>query len=173
MWVFDAPPLIYLANVDALSHLTAVDDECVIPARVEAEVVDTGIEQGYLNARRIEAAIAAGGFTVAAVAETAVTERLRRTPNRSANDVAALAPAAAADGIAVMDETHGRTVATTEGSTTRGTAYVVVSLAKRGTINISTARTRIDEMVDSRWYCAPDMYARLVQELEALEQRDR
>lgn len=62
MWVFDAPPLIYLANVDALSHLTAVDDECVIPARVEAEVVDTGIEQGYLNARRIEAAIAAGVF---------------------------------------------------------------------------------------------------------------
>jgi predicted nucleic acid-binding protein len=167
MWVFDATPLIYLAKADALSYIDDIETDPVIPARVEAEVVDTGIQQGYPDARRIEAAIDAGVLRVKPVAETAVFSRLQRNPKLSAADAAVLAQAAAADGTAVMDETHGRTVATTEGITTRGTAYVVLLLAKRGVISVATAETIIDELVDSGWYCAPDTYAKLRQQLEA------
>ena len=53
MWVFDATPLIYLATVDELTLIAELEESCVIPDRVYTEVVDTGIEQGYPDARRI------------------------------------------------------------------------------------------------------------------------
>jgi predicted nucleic acid-binding protein len=46
-----------------------------------------------------------------------------------------------------MDETYGRDVATAEGITTRGTAYLVLKLASEGTISIDDARTVIDAMI--------------------------
>jgi len=169
MWAFDATPLIYLAKADALADVDELDDSCVIPERVSGEVVETGIEQGYPDARRIERCVDDGHFEVVAVAESDVFERLRRNPNLSDADVAVLAHAAAVDGSAVMDETHGRDVAATEGITTRGTAYVVLLLASRGAISVGAARSTIDEMVDSGWYCAPDTYAKLVGRLESLD----
>ena len=172
MWVFDATPLIYLAKADSLAYVDALDDTCVIPERVYGEVVETGIEQGYPDARRIERRVDDGSFEVVAVAETDVFERLRRNPNLSGADVAMLAHAAAVDGTAVMDETHGRDVAATEGIATRGTAYVVLLLASRGAISVEAARSTIDDMVDSGWYCAPDTYAKLVRRLESIRDEE-
>ena len=168
MWVFDATPLIYLGKAEFLAALTALDEPRVVPERVYTEVVETGIEQGYPDARRIERSVEDGIFDVVTVAETAAFERLQRNPNLSDADVAVLACAADEDGVAVMDETHGRDVAATEGITTRGTAYVVLLLASRGAITAEEARSVIDSMVDSGWYCAPDMYAKLVRRLESL-----
>ena len=165
MWVFDATPLIYLAKADFLSELSALDELFVIPERVYAEVVETGIEQGYPDARRIERCVDDGLFDVVAVEETALFERLRRNPNLSDADVSVLACAADAEGVAVMDETHGRDVAATESITTRGTAYVVLVCVSRGVIDANEARAVIDEMVDSGWYCAPNTYAKIVRRL--------
>lgn len=169
MWIFDATPLIYLAKVDSLAYVDELDDARVIPERVYGEVVETGIEQSYPDARRIERSVDDGRFDVVAVDETPVFERLRRNPNLSDADVAVLAHAAAVDGIGVMDETHGRDVAATEQITTRGTAYVVLLLASRGAISVETARSVIDGMVDSGWYCGTATYAKLVQRLESLQ----
>ncbi len=168
MWVFDATPLIYLAKTDALGYCEGLDEPCLIPERVYSEVVETGIEQGYPDARRIERSVDDGRFQVVTVEESTMFGRLERNPNLSSADVAVLTHAAAVRGVAVMDEAHGRDVAATEGITTRGTAYLVLLLASREVLAVETARLVIDGMIDSGWYCAPDMYAKLVGRLESI-----
>jgi predicted nucleic acid-binding protein len=170
MWVFDATPLIYLAKVDRLILVQHLETSCVIPERVYEEVVDTGIEQGYPDARRIEQSVDAGRFDVVSVEIPSVFARLQENSNLSPADVAVLACADAHDGVAVMDETYGRDVATTEGITTRGTAFFVLRLAKDGVISVDEGRTVIDAMIDEGWYCAPDVYTKIVQKLESLSE---
>jgi predicted nucleic acid-binding protein len=168
MWVFDATPLIYLAKTESLAHLTAVDERCVIPERVAEEVIDAGIDGGYPDARRVERHVENGLLETVAAEETDLFSRLQRNPKLSDADRAVLAAAADADGVAIMDEVHGRAVADTEDVTTRGTAYVVLWLVREGEIGAADGRETIDAMLDNGWYCAPDMYAKLVGKLEEL-----
>jgi predicted nucleic acid-binding protein len=170
MWVFDATPLIYLAKVEQLSLVEHLDEPCIVPERVYVEVVEAGLEQGYTDARRIERAVEADVFDVRAVEKTALTSRLEANPNLSEADVAVLTYADAHDGVAVMDETYGRDVAATEGITTRGTAYLVLLHATEGSIDVTDARTIIDAMIDEGWYCAPDVYAKIVRKLDAMSE---
>ena len=168
MWVFDATPLIYLAKVDRLALVQQLDASCVIPERVYEEVVETGREQCYPDARRIERSVDADRSDIVSVATSALLTRLQDNSNLSDADVAVLACADAHDGVAVMDETYGRDVAAAEGITTRGTAYLVLKLASEGTLSVDDARTVIDAMIDEGWYCAPDVYAKIIQKLDSL-----
>ena len=168
MWVFDATPLIYLAKVDRLALVQQLDVSCVIPECVYEEVVETGLEQGYPDARRIEHGVDADRFVIESVETTPLLSRLRENNDLSDADVAVLAFADAHDGVAVMDETYGRDVAAAEGITTRGTAYLVLKLASEGTISVDKARSVIDAMVDEGWYCAPDIYAKIVRKLDSM-----
>lgn len=168
MWVFDATPLIYLAKVERLALVQALDERRVIPEQVYQEVVETGLEQGYPDARGIERAVEGDVFEVPAVEDTALTSRLRTNPNLSEADVAVLTCAAVHDGVAVMDEAYGRDVAATEGISTRGTAYLVLLLVTQDVIDGAEARTVIDAMIDEGWYCAPDVYAKIVRKLDSL-----
>jgi predicted nucleic acid-binding protein len=169
MWVFDATPLIYLAKVDGLSLIDQFDEPCVIPQQVYAEVVETGLEQGYPDARRIERSVENGVFDVVAVENTAVESRLRENPNLSDADIAVLACAAGRNGVAIMDEVYGRDTAATEGITTRGTAYLVLLAASQNVVSVDEARALLDAMIDEGWYCAPDVYAKLVRKLESMD----
>ena len=168
MWVFDATPLIYLAKVDRLALVQQLDGSCVLPERVYEEVVETGLEQGYPDARRIERSVDADRFDIVSVETTPLLSRLQDNSNLSDADVAVLTCADAHDGVTVMDETYGRDVAAVEGITTRGTAYLVLKLASEGTISVDDARTVIDAMIDEGWYCAPDVYTKIIQKLESL-----
>ena len=168
MWVFDATPLTYLAKVDRLGLVQQLDMSCAIPERVYEEVIETGLEQGYPDARRIERSVNADRFAIVPVETTPLLSRLQENNNLSDADVVVLACADAHDGVAVMDETYGRDVAAAEGITTRGTAYLVLKLASEGTISVDDARTVIDAMIDEGWYCAPDVYAKIVQKLDSL-----
>ena len=168
MWVFDATPLIYLAKVDRLALVQHLEASCVLPERVYEEVVETGLEQGYPDARRIERSVDADRFDIVSVETTPLLSRLQDNSNLSDADVAVLACADAHDGVAVMDETYGRDVAAAEGITTRGTAYLVLKLASEGAISVDDARTMIDAMIDEGWYCAPDVYTKIIQKLESL-----
>ena len=168
MWVFDATPLIYLAKVDRLALVQQLDTSCVIPERVYEEVVETGLEQGYPDARRIERSVDADRFDIVSVETTSLLSRLQDNSNLSDADGAVLACADAHDGVAVMDETYSRDVAAAEGITTRGTAYLVLKLASEGALSVDDARTVIDAMIDEGWYCAPDVYAKIIQKLESL-----
>lgn len=168
MWIFDATPLIYLAKVDRLDLVRLLAEPCVLPERVYDEVVETGIEVGYPDARRVERSVEDEHFTVSAVEETARMSRRRQNPTLSDADAAVLACAATHDGVAVMDETYGRDVAATGGITTRGTAYLVLFLVSQEALDSDDARTGIDAMIDEGWYCAPDVYAKILQKLGEL-----
>lgn len=169
MWVFDATPLIYLAKVDRLTLVQHLDEKCVVPERVYEEVVETGIEQGYPDARRIERSVDTGQFEVLPVESTPLQSRLQQNPSLSDADVAVLACADAHDGSAVMDEQYGRDVAAAEGITTRGTAYIVLKLTKQEAISVDDARGAIDSIIDEGWYCAPDVYTKIVRKLDSFD----
>lgn len=169
MWVFDATPLIFLARVEQLSLLQQLERACVMPERVYSEVVETGLEQGYPDARRIERGVETGLFDVVTTRESSVASRLRRNPQLSDADVAVLAHAAIHEGVAIMDEAYGRDVAEAEGITTRGTAYLILSLVSQDSIPADKARTTIDAMIDEGWYCAPDVYTKIVRTLDSLD----
>lgn len=167
MWVFDATPLIYLAKVNQLQLVSTLDGQCYVPQQVYSEVVETGLEEGYADARRIEHCIDAGCFDMVTVADTQLTTRLQQNPTLSDADVAVLGCAGSRDAIAVLDESAGRNAADVEGIETRGTAYIVLSRAKQGHISPSQARETIDSMIDAGWYCTPELYTRLVRTLES------
>lgn len=169
MWVFDATPLIYLAKVDRLTIVSNLEERCYIPQQIQAKVVTAGIEEGDTDARRIEQSIDAGLFEVITVDDSPLTARLHQNPNLSDADVAVLGCAASRDAVAVMDEAAGRTAAEVEAIETRGTAYLDLLCAKRGHVSVSEARTTIDAMIDAGWYCAPNLYTKLVRKLESFE----
>ncbi|MCL9813307.1 DUF3368 domain-containing protein [Natranaeroarchaeum aerophilus] len=172
MWVFDATPLIYLAKAERLALIRHLDDPRVIPEQVYEEVVTDGIEAGYTDGRRIEQQVEAGQFDIEAVDMTESQTQLESNPNLSAADAAVLACADIHDGIAVMDETYGRDVATTEGITTRGTAFLVLKFAQSSAISADEARKVIDTMIDEGWYCAPDVYTKIVRKLDSYSEKE-
>ena len=100
--------------------------------------------------------------------ETDGYEYLLETDSRSRADVSVPSCADSRGGVAVMDETYGRDVTSTEGIETRGTAYLVLSSAKRGVVDPERAREITDAMVDTGWCCAPDTYAKIVRKIEAV-----
>jgi len=169
MWVFDATPLIYLAKADQLDILGELDRERLIPRSVYTEVVETGVDEGYPDARRIERLVEDDVFEVVTVEKTDIYKRLQENDRLSEADVSALACAKNRDGTALMDETYGRDVAATESVDTRGTAYLVLLLVKRNAIDPETGRETIDAMLDAGWYCAPDVYAKIVGKLESFQ----
>ncbi|MCU4975661.1 DUF3368 domain-containing protein [Halobacteria archaeon AArc-m2/3/4] len=169
MWVFDATPLIYLATVDRLRLVSTLEAQCLIPRQIYDDVVTAGIEAGDTDARRIEQCLDDGLFNVVSGDETPHTTRLRQNPQLSAADVAVFACAADVDGIAVTDEAYGRNAAEIEGIETRGTAYLVLRCAKHGEITVADARETIDSMIEAGWYCAPDLYTKLVRKLESFD----
>ena len=168
MYVFDATPLIYLAKAERLSLVLERLDECCTTDAVYEEVVTKGIEEDYPDARRIERTVEDGSLSVLPVNETPMLERLRRNENLSNADATVLTLAADRAWIAVMDERYGRTVASAEGIETRGTAYLVLRLLRDDEIDASEARDTIDEMIDVGWYCAPNLYAKIVRRIEEL-----
>lgn len=166
MYVFDATPLISLASIGRLELTDALDGGCCLPESVFREVVTTGIEEGHADARRIERAVEDGRFSTVPDPETSLAETLARADRLSEADVAVLALASVRDGIAVMDEQYGRTVASSEGIPTRGTAFVVLTAQKQGLLDASEARTAIDELLAAGWYCAPDLYAKIQRRID-------
>ncbi|MFP8958891.1 DUF3368 domain-containing protein [Natrialbaceae archaeon A-CW3] len=170
MWVFDATPLIYLAKINQLQLVSTLEGQCYLPQQIHSEVVTTGLEEGYTDARRIEQCIDAGLFEVISVDNSQLVTRLEQNPNVSDADVAVLGCAASRDAIAVMDEAYGRTAAEIEGIETRGTTFIVLLCAKQGHITVSEARETIDSMTEEGWYCAPNLYTKLVRKLESFDQ---
>ncbi|MFC7116585.1 DUF3368 domain-containing protein [Natronoarchaeum sp. GCM10025703] len=172
MWVFDATPLIYLAKVDRLALVQHLNEPCVIPERVYEEVVTAGIEAGYPDARRIEQRVETTLFDIESVETTPLLSQLQSNPNLSEADAAVLTCADAHDGVAVMDETYGRDVAAIEGITTRGTAFLILKFAQSNAISVDEARTVIDAMIDEGWYCAPDVYTKILRKLDSFSEQE-
>jgi predicted nucleic acid-binding protein len=169
-WIFDATPLIYLAKAGELAVVETLDEPRLVPEAVYREVVTTGVERGYDDARRIERAAENDLVNVVAVDtdDSPVATRLARHPGLSDADVAVLACADARDAVAVMDESAGRSAAEVEDVETRGTAYLVLAAVRDGELSKAEGRDAIDAMIDHGWYVAPDVYTKIVEKLDSL-----
>ena len=170
MWVFDATTVIYLAKVEQLAILDELDEPRLIPAPVYKEVVETGIDEGYPNARRIERLVNDDVFSIVDVEGSDNYKRLLENDSLSRADVVILDCADRRDGVAVMDEAYGRDVASVEGIETRGTAYLVLLLFKSDVIGPERARGVIDGMVDAGWYCSTATYSNIVGKVESVSE---
>ncbi|AGN00793.1 putative nucleic acid-binding protein, contains PIN domain [Salinarchaeum sp. Harcht-Bsk1] len=169
MYVFDATPLIYLATVERLSLVLEHVDDAVLPERVHEEVVVRGNEEGHADARRIERVVDTGSLRVVSASGNDVFGRIARNQQLTDADAAVLAIADTNNAVAVMDEQYGRDVADAEGIRTRGTAFLVLRLLREGILDAEATRTIVDEMVEAGWYCAPNLYARILGKIEELE----
>jgi len=166
MFVFDATPLIYLAKASQISLLSNRSENRVIPRLVYEEVVTTGIEAGYPDARRIEQEVDENHFTVEEAPPNALFDRISSNARMSAADAAVLALADEKSGIAVMDEAYGRRVAETESVETHGTAYLLLALVADGAIDAKDAIEAFDDIVEAGWYCSTNLYAKVMQTLD-------
>jgi len=171
MYVFDATPLISLASADRLALVTSLDGPRYMPESVYDEVVTAGLDGGHADARRIERAVENEVLAVEPDPDPDVSlvERLSRVDALSGADVAVLALAGERGGTAIMDEAYGRSVSDAEGIATRGTAYVVLHAQRRGAIGPEESRAAIDDLLDAGWYCAPDLYARILEKIEEID----
>ena len=169
MWVFDATPLIYLAKAERLGLVGSLDEPRLVPHRVYDEVVTVGLERSYPDARRFDRRIEDGMFEIVSVEPWPLFDHLEGASGLSMADITVLELARRRNAVAVLDDGYGREVAATEGISTRGTAFVVLSLAADGRISTDEARETIDAMVDEGWYCAPDLYAKIVRKIETFE----
>lgn len=172
MYVFDATPLIYLAKAGRLSVLSDLPDKREIPRSVYEETVETGLDAGHPDARRIEQHVESETFAVRPAPETALFHRLEANPRLSDADAAVLALAADESGIAIMDEAYGRKVAETEAIPTRGTAFLLLQLVANGHLTGSEAKAIVDEIVSAGWYCSTELYTKVVKKFEQLESGD-
>lgn len=161
MFVFDATPLVYLGRVDRLDLVDHATEYSLIPRRVYEEVVTVGIEDGHPDARRVQRAVESGTFEISAVEETTTYDRIAENDHLSSADAAVLAMAHNRDGTAIMDDAYGRTVAETEGISTRGTAFLVLVALRDGHIGPDEAVDVIDALLSVGWYCSPELYARI------------
>jgi len=166
--VFDATPLIYLGKSKRLDVLDVLEDDLVIPGRVFKEVVGDGMKQGYPDAKRINNYLRKGLFEQRTFEKNERFEDLVENTALSPADVAVLLLADDVGGTAVMDERHGRDIAEVEGIETHGTAYLLLSLVKRGDLPADVARDTIDEILDAGWHCSPNLYAKIIRKLDQL-----
>ncbi len=155
--------------MERLAFLDGLTTACVVPNRVYDEVVTVGVERGHTDARRIDKAVVGGLLDRRSVADETRFARLQENDRLSDADAAVLTIAVESNATAVMDEQYGRAVAAAEGFETKGTAYLVPRLLQQGRLTAAESRTTIDAMVDAGWYCAPNLYARLLQKIEEYE----
>lgn len=166
--VLDATPLIYLGKADRLDALEKFDRELLVPQRVYDEVVHVALEKGYADAKRVDERVKDGILRQSTVEETERFENLVTETELSPADTAVILLADEVGGTAVMDEQYGRNIADTENVETRGTAFLLLSLVKRGELDADDARDAIDAMLDAGWHCAPNLYAKILRKLDEL-----
>ena len=99
------------------------------------EVVETGISEGYPDARRIQRATEEGLFVRKSVSDEGMFSQLSENSKLSEADVALFTITKELNGIAVMDERYGRAVAKAEGIPTRSTAFLVINAIREGTMS--------------------------------------
>jgi predicted nucleic acid-binding protein len=121
------------------------------------------LRNGEPDARRVEDAVEKEVFDVRS---SHIGKFLNENDNLSQADVQVLKLADEENAVAIMDETYGRKVAEVENIETKGTAFIVLKLLKKGYISEQRAEEIIDDMVEAGWYCSTDLYKEIMKKIE-------
>lgn len=169
MLVLDATPLIYLAKAgreDLLGHIPA---DLVIPGSVYREVVEEGRERGEPDATRIENLVDEGTLAVVDPPSTDLADDLTGNEQLHEAERDVLVLAHHHGGEAILDERYGRKVADVEGIDHGGTLRLLFALVDEGSLRPEEVRSIVDAMVETGWYYSTDLYADILEAIEALE----
>lgn len=159
IFVFDSSPLIYLGKVGLLEKLSKLKAELLIPKSVYIEVVDRGIEKGFVDAGYIKSLVNDGIFVIKGV-------KFKPINGIDEADAETIALAKHVRGTAIIDDQKARSIASIEEVDCVGSAFILLLLVKRGIIGKKEGRNYLDIMIERGWYCSSDFYSTLLKSLE-------
>jgi len=163
--VSNSTPLIWLSRIGRLGLLRELFGEVHIPASVYREVVEAGLEQGYVDAHVVKQAVDEGWIVVV---EVEVPEPFSSISSLHLGEAEALYHALEGGSLLLMDEAAGRSVARAHGVAARGTMSVLVNAVKEGLISREDARQDVLTLVESRFRISAKVLKRVLMEIERL-----
>ncbi len=157
--IANSTPLIHLSKARALHILLKVYEEVTIPRAVYREVVDKGLERGFMDAELVRAAVEEGSIKVSEASNECVREVLKRAPmlHRGEAEVLALALRHKPCHV-LLDDEVARDVAKVLGLEVHGTLYVLVTAAKRGVVTVEEALDIMDRLVAGGFRISAELY---------------
>lgn len=157
MIVSNASPLIYLAKVERLSLLRELFEEVHIPREVREETVDRGKELGESDALVIESGIEDGWIIARDVEAKDVPFELER------GEIAALSLAEDLGAAEVLvDELPARKAARMMNLEPHGTVYVLFSALKKGRVDLDGFLETLDNLIQKGFRLKEEVYVRVI-----------
>ncbi len=168
IWIFDSSPLIYLNKVGLAWVLEELEGEKLMPPAVYEQVVSKGTARGDADAFLTERLVEQGVIKVIPV-ESDFTTRVRglRTELHE-GELDVLALAAEKSGIAVLDESIAREVATVFKIEVHGTLFLLFLMVRGGKLTKDEARDTVNLMIHKGFRLGHEEYLAFVRLLQQL-----
>lgn len=166
--VSNSTPLIYLAKIGKLDLLKKLFGKIIMPKAVYEETVVRGLEKGFSDARVIDDGLRDGWMVVR---ETKPSDKLIRfAPELDDGEIEALALAEQVKAeLVLIDDAAARAIAESIGLRPKGTVFVLLLATKRRFVSKREAKSMFVDLIESGFRLAPDIYARILRELEENE----
>jgi len=168
MLILDSTPLIYLAKIGIIENLKEIWPDIIIPSTVYKEVVEKGIIKGETDALIIKRLVENGDFQIRDVKMGRIHKRLGDLESLSRADLDVIQYAETTNGIAVMDESIGRSICRIQGVRCHGTIYILLTLIKEEIIKNDEGKELINRMIKAGWFCSTDLYSSILEKLDKI-----
>jgi len=165
--VFDSTPLIYLAKVRILDKVSKLKGEKYIPQSVYNEIAE-GKKRGKEDAFLIDDLINKSIFTIAQAKDRRFLDHLLEIASMDYADAETLALAKETKGVAIVDDSHARTIAAIEGIEFRGSIFILFSLCRNNAISKNQVKEYLNRMISFGWRCSTELYSAILDEIRKL-----
>lgn len=151
--ITNAGPLIALAKVDALSILSTLFPEVIIPEVVYKETVIDGMARGYQDAFTLQRFLHQVQWEIRSVNSTEFEEDLVNAQLDSGEKAAIYLASQIPDSLLLIDEKCGRDFAYAKGCSVIGTLGILVNALYKEVTNFSTFKFAVTELMqrDDIW----------------------
>jgi predicted nucleic acid-binding protein len=158
--VMDSTPLIHLGKSNILEKVPELGYRVIIPMTVFEEVVVKGKRKGQIESLDIERIIRDGPFDVMDIKNGEIHTLFQDNSKLSDADKDVLEAAKKNEGIAIIDESYGRSICDVEGIRHRGSLWILKELIIHGAISPESGKDTLDDMIEGGWYCSTVLYSK-------------
>ncbi len=167
--VSNSSPLIYLAKAGKLELLKRLFTIVLIPEAVYAEVVVRGIEKSQPEAVSVRRAVEAGWLRVEKSKPLAKLLEISGEIHAGETEAISLAKKINA-GLLLVDDAAARSIAEGYGLKVHGTVFVLLLALQKKLLDKQEAKKTLNAFVSKGFRLAPEIYARLWEEIEKYPQ---
>ncbi len=164
--IIDSTPLIHLGKADILEKISELEYNVIVPLSVFEEVVNNGKRRGLADALKIERIIRSEPFEVVDVKKGEIHDLFKENRSLSDADKDVLEAARRDNGIAILDESYGRSICEVEGIKHKGSLWILKELIIHRAITPEQARNALDMMIEGGWYCSTVLYSRALRMID-------